>query len=212
MKEKGKLRNSKSKVESLYCGIVLNFYLDAPFIDFSDFVKWYFDIFRNRNMYCPGCGCRYDSHEQIYCDRCLSARDVNDFLRLCFDRGYPYDAIIGLLAGKGVQMSIRTLKRRLKALGLKRKANQFGDDYLRHVIQEEMQDAGSLAGYRSIWHALRLRRGIHVSSHDVSRLMKEIDPLGVEERKKRRLHRRTYRSEGPNACWHLDGNLYAFNS
>jgi len=166
----------------------------------------------SRNMYCPGCGCRNDNHEQIYCDRCLSAREVNDFLRLCFDRGYPYDAIIGLLAGKGEQMSIKTLKRRLKALGLKRKGNQFDDDHLRHVIQEEMQDAGSLAGYRSIWHALRLRHGMHVSSHHVSRIMKEIDPLGVKERKRRRLHRRIYRSEGPNACWHLDGNYHTFNS
>ena len=107
-------------MESLYGGIVLNFYLDVPFIDFSDFIKWYLlsgTIFRN--MYCPGCGCLYDNHEQIYCDRCSSARDANDFLRLCFDRGYPYDAIIGLLAGKGVQMSMRTLKRCLKALGLK---------------------------------------------------------------------------------------------
>ncbi len=162
-------------------------------------------------MYCPGCGSRYDINgEQIYCDSCSSARDVNDFLRLCFDRGYPYDAIIGLLAGKGVLMSLRTIKRRLKDWGLKRKDNQFGDDYLRHVIQGEMQGAGSLSGYRSIWHALRLRHGIHVSRHNVARLMKEIDPLGVEERKKRRLHRRVYKSEGPNACWHLDGNYYTY--
>ena len=68
-----------------------------------------------------------------------------------------------------------------------------------------MQGAGSLSGYRSIWHALRLRHGIHVSRHVVATLMREIDPLGVEERKKRRLHRRVYKSEGPNACWHLDG-------
>ena len=39
-------------------------------------------------------------------------------------------------------------------------------------------------GYRNIWHALRLRYGIHVSRYNVSRLMTEIDLLGVEERKR----------------------------
>jgi hypothetical protein len=68
-----------------------------------------------------------------------------------------------------------------------------------------MEGAGSLSGYRSIWNALRLRHGIHVSRHVVATLMREIDPLGVEEREKRRLHRRVYKREGPNACWHLDG-------
>ena len=98
-------------------------------------------------MYCPGCGSQYDNDEQIYCDTCLSARDVNDFLRFCFDRGYPYNAIIGLLETRGLKILLRTLKRRLKALGLKQKANQFGDDYLREVIQEKMQGAGSLTEY-----------------------------------------------------------------
>ena len=87
-----------------------------------------------------------------------------------------------LLAEKGEQMSMRTLKRCSRSLGLNRKGNQFDDDHLRHVIQEEMLDAGGLAGYWSIWHALRLRHGIHISSHHVPRIMKEIDPIGVEER------------------------------
>ncbi len=56
-----------------------------------------------------------------------------------------------------------------------------------------------LSGYRSIWHALRLRHGIHVSCHMVAKIMKEIDLDGVDERKARRLHH--------NACWHIDGEL-----
>ena len=136
------------------------------------------------NMYCPGCGCRYDNHEQIYCDRCSSAHEVNDFLRLCFDRGYPYNATICLLAEKGEQMSMRTLKRRFKSLGLKRKGNQFDDDHLRHVIQEEMQDAGRLAGNRSIWHALRLRHGIHKQSSCVPYSERDRPDWSRREKKK----------------------------
>ncbi|XP_065901982.1 uncharacterized protein [Dysidea avara] len=37
------------------------------------------------------------------------------------------------------------------------------------------------------------------------RMMRQIDPLGVEVRKKRRLKRRIYTAKGPNYIWHLDG-------
>ena len=55
-------------------------------------------------------------------------------------------------------MCVRTLKRRLRSLGLKRKGNAevIGDSELRTIICEEMRGPGSLSGYRSIWHALRL--------------------------------------------------------
>ena len=35
--------------------------------------------------------------------------------------------------------------------------------------------------------------------------MREVDPRGVELRKHRRLHRRTYVSPGANFCWHING-------
>ena len=47
-----------------------------------------------------------------------------------------------------------------------------------------MDTPGSLSGYRSIWHAF--------------------DPAGVEERKSRRLKRRTFIYKGANASWHMD--------
>lgn len=39
----------------------------------------------------------------------------------------------------------------------------------------------------------------------VMKLMREIDPQGILMRRKRRLRRRTYISEGPNWAWHVDG-------
>ena len=73
------------------------------------------------------------------------------------------------------------------------------------LIRREIHGPGRLAGYRNIWHALRLRHGVHVSQKMVARMMKEIDPEGVELRKSRRLTRRRYTSLGPSFCWHLDG-------
>ena len=64
-----------------------------------------------------------------------------------------------------------------------------------------------LSGYRSIWHALRLRHHIHVPRNLVATIMKEIDPVGVEERRSRRLKRRTFSSNKANASWHIDGNF-----
>ena len=56
----------------------------------------------------------------------------------------------------GVGIHVRTLKRKLKELGLKRRGCNYDEDLLRGLIKLEMQGAGSLAGYRYIWHSLRL--------------------------------------------------------
>ena len=39
----------------------------------------------------------------------------------------------------------------------------------------------------------------------VREALKIMDPNGVSQRRQRRLERRTYRSPGPNAAWHIDG-------
>ena len=36
-------------------------------------------------------------------------------------------------------------------------------------------------------------------------LLKEIDPEEVNNRKRKRLRRRTYHAKGPNFVWHIDG-------
>ena len=148
-------------------------------------------------MFCSHCGIG-DAQESI-CDNCVAEKDVNEVIKRYFHRGYPYDAIVGLLKKReGLQMCVRTLKRRLRCLGLKRKGNAkiMDDSEIRNVIREEMEGPGSLSGYRSIWHALRLRHHVHVPRNLVAKIMKEIDPDGVEERRSRRLKRRTFSSKG----------------
>ena len=90
--------------------------------------------------------------------------DTVKLLEEYFHRAYPYQAIVDLLEKlHGVRMQVRTLKRRLKALGLRRKEIDYDEDLLRDLIRQEMQGAGSLAGYRYVWHSLRLR--YHNYSH-----------------------------------------------
>jgi len=109
-------------------------------------------------------------------------------------------------------MCVRTLKRWLRSLGLKRKGNVevIDDSEIRTIIREEMRGPGSLSGYRSIWHpSIRLRHHMHVPPKLVVKIMKEIDPVGVEERRSRQLKRRTFRSKGANASWHIDGICFS---
>ena len=162
-------------------------------------------------MNCPGCGnnTNFDLDTSgTYCANCSSEQGITKLISDYFHRGYPYGEIVGLLSAAGVQISVRTLKRRLRSLGLKRKGQIVDEQHLRDVIRDEIEGAEQLSGYRSVWHALRLRHGIHVSRHVVARIIKEIDPGGVEARKARRLHRRVYKSEGANACWHVDGEFH----
>ena len=162
-------------------------------------------------MYCTFCGAN-EASESI-CDKCLAEQDVDNVIKHYFHRGYPYDAIVGLLNKKeGLHMCVRTLKRHLKSLGLRRKGNarMIDDSTVRTAILEEMRGPGGLSGYRSIWHALRLRHHIHVPRKLVAEIMKEIDPVGVEERRSRRLKRRTFNSKGANDSWHMDGKSAPF--
>ena len=80
-------------------------------------------------------------------------KDTDEVITHYFHRGYPYDAIVGLLKKReGLQMCVRTLERRLRSLGLKRKGNTevMNDSEIRTIVREEMRSPGSLSGYRSI--------------------------------------------------------------
>ena len=41
----------------------------------------------------------------------------------------------------------------------------------------------------------------------VATILREVDLVGVQQRRRCRLSRRKYVSYGPNFCWHVDGNF-----
>ena len=94
-------------------------------------------------MNCPGCG----NNTGTYCENCSSEQGITKLISDYFHRGYPYGAIVGLLSAAGVQISVRTLKRRLRSLGLKRKRQIVDEQHLRDVIRDEIEGAGQLSGY-----------------------------------------------------------------
>ena len=129
----------------------------------------------NLKMFCSSCGQNYPL-EAKYCHKCgdhlqkdVTKREASELIEVYFHRGYPYQAILGLLEKQdGVRMHIRTLKRILKDLGLKRKAANHDEDIVRELIKQEVQGAGSLAGYHYIWHAFRLRHHVNVLRSQVA--------------------------------------------
>lgn len=131
-----------------------------------------------------------------------------DIIKHYFDAGYKYATILSQLERHhNISMSIRTLKRRLDDYGLKKKKNEVDVEQIRRLIQEIIVGPGSMWGYRSVWHALRIRYKVHVPCKLVSTLLRELDPEGVNLRRQHKFSRRRYVSDGPNYCWHMDGKL-----
>ena len=71
-----------------------------------------------------------------------------------FNHGYKYDHIVSLLKSEhGIEMSVRTLKRRLKSYNLSRRVDleedgNFNQEYIRNLIWQEMQGAAGTSRYR----------------------------------------------------------------
>ena len=115
--------------------------------------------------------------------------DDEEKIEYLFYKGYTYEEIVGLLSVDfGIQMSLSTLKRKLKDMNLSRKNVNYDINLVREVVEQLLDGPDSCVGYRSIWHTLKLR-GIIVPRLVVQQLMQEIDPEGVQARKAHRLRR-----------------------
>lgn len=122
--------------------------------------------------------------------------------------GYNYKTITDLLqVHHGISMSVRTLKRRLQSYNLVKRKMNVDEDLVRNIIRSEMQEPGQLAGYRKMWHILRLKHHVHAPRKLVAQILHELDPDASKARKRNKLHRRIYQSHGPSQCWHIDGEI-----
>ena len=124
-----------------------------------------------------------------------------------FIQGYTNLEIVAFINDvHGQNISLSTLKRRLRNMGLKRRCETVPtDEELREVLLKELVGSGCFVGYRKMWSRLR-RSGIIVKRSRVMMLLRELDPEGVDCRKNKRLRRRAYHTKGPNFIWHIDGH------
>ena len=137
--------------------------------------------------------------------------DEEAIIKYYFQRGFSYQEIRLLLNERhNYEMSYSTLLRRLKKYGLSKRGFFEREDADNNVerarqrIQEIINVPGSYAGYRTIWHTLKME-GLRVPRIIVEDILKDLDPDGSNLRKARRLRRRTYHNPGPNQSWLMDG-------
>lgn len=132
-----------------------------------------------------------------------------NLIRSYFIQGFTNTEIAGFLALQhGVILSVRTVKRILKRMGLRRASvtNESPIEQIVRAILEELENScGSFMGYRQLTRRLRRKYNLHVRRDTIMKYIRIIDPEGVERRKKRRLKRRKYTTPGPNFLWHVDG-------
>ena len=102
-------------------------------------------------------------------------------------------------------MSLRTLKRRVKVLGLNKSHATASAAVIKQIIEREIEEPSMLRGYRSMWNKLRTTYNIIAPIDSFMEILREADLLHSNERRSRNLERRCYHSNGPNDTWHVNG-------
>ena len=134
----------------------------------------------------------------------LDLRDDNDFIEYYFKRSFRYESILVDVHHK-IKMSLRTLKRCVKVLGLNKSHATASAAVIKQIIEREIEEPSMLRDYRSMWNKLRTTYNIIAPIDSVMEILREADLLHSNERRSRNLERRCYHSNGPNDTWHVDG-------
>ena len=95
--------------------------------------------------------------------------DQLELISSYFKQGYSNLEILEFLKLHDITMSISTLKRRLRTLGLSRRPMNIPLDELKGIIERELGGSGCFVGYRRIWARLR-KKGYMVKRITVMKL------------------------------------------
>ena len=75
---------------------------------------------------------------------------------------------------------------------------------LLELIRNELCTSSSLVGYRKMTKIINWK--YNVSKEAVRLALLEVDPQGVEGRRRKTINRRNYYTDGPGDVYHIDGN------
>ncbi len=105
-------------------------------------------------------------------------------------------------------ISMSSLKRRLREMGLTRKYRKREQSVLYDVISaliRELSGSGDCIGHNTMWKRLKRDYGLQVHRKTVLQLMWIMDPEGMAARKSGNFKKRVYVVPGPDHQWHIDG-------
>ena len=95
-------------------------------------------------------------NERKYFKMAEGEGDERDVIEHYFHLGYTNEIILEFLKRfHHIEISLRTVKRRLRSFGSRRKRNIIDEARIRAVIIRELSGPGRLQGYPSMWHTLR---------------------------------------------------------
>lgn len=135
----------------------------------------------------------------------INRKEMLELIKDYFKKGYTYLEIIQSLQRiNGISISLRKLHRILRENNLYRKKNKTPTGEVIQFISQQLSGSGSAIGYRQM-HQRCVLSGQRVNRKTVLLIMRELDPNGIEMRKRHCLRRRSYYSYGPNYVWHIDG-------
>ena len=174
-------------------------------------------------MHCAQCGINI-AVEDHYCFAygarklvSYDLRDENDFIEYYFKRSFRYESILVQLdIHHEIKMSLRTLKRCLKVLGLNKSHATASVEVpsmlrgYRSMLDKLRTNYNIIAprdmlrGYRSMLDKLRTNYNIIAPRDSVMEILREADPLRSNERRSGNLERRCYCWNGPYETWHVD--------
>ena len=94
--------------------------------------------------FCPSCG---SGRRSILVSNPHDHKDTVELIKNYFNNGTQYKMVVLLLKEyHNIPISIRTLKRWLKKLGLKRRANPLLDIAVRRIIESEIKTTNGIKG------------------------------------------------------------------
>ena len=109
--------------------------------------------------------------------RMADDRSEKQIIEGYFHQGYQNDVILEFLSVyHNITTSLSTLKRRLRAYGLRRVRNKVNEQEGKYIITRKVNNGCGSLGYRAISHLLRLEYHLQVPRHLVARIAKEVDP------------------------------------
>ena len=157
-------------------------------------------------MYCFKCGSLLRDGA-FFCGNCGTLRknithdpngSLNSLIKYYFRKEMAYQTVVDVLdACHDIQISLRTLKRKLKTMQLTKSPN-ITDEAVRQIIKRELRGPSAGYGYRLTWYKLKTTYGIQVRRSTVMKILREEDPAGMLFRKSRFIKQRVYTCDGSN--------------
>lgn len=114
-----------------------------------------------------------------------------------------WEILLSLSYVDGIIISLSTLRRYLRTLRLFRRKAPSDILDVATFLQDQLARYGMLHGYK-LMHMKCIQAGYVVTQETIRRLLKILDPCGVQLRHRNRLRRRMYQNPGPNFFWHVD--------